>query len=180
MKNEPAGAEVAAELTPFRTANQRHNAPSTSGVPDLALSPPPGVDFAGQETREGAMRHTSIHRALTAAAILAAALGASSAAARDTKTEEPVFEFSSPFVGAQTHYIWKINRIDGSLYLCQTTTANVKCNQVAGPNGEVGPFSLSDAVAESGAAGFHVWRLNRWTGTQELCVSGAGQKGCSK
>lgn len=130
------------------------------------------------------MRNTSIRRALTAAAIFAAALGASSAAARDTKTEDPVFEFSSPFVapptGAQTHYIWKINRIDGSLYLCQTTTANVKCNQVAAPNGEVGPFSLSDAVAESGAAGFHVWRLNRWTGTQELCVSSATQKGCSK
>jgi hypothetical protein len=86
----------------------------------------------------------------------------------------------APPTGAQTHYIWKINRIDGSLYLCQTTTATVKCNQVAGPSGETGPFSLSDAVAENGAAGFHVWRLNRWTGTQELCVSATGQKGCSR
>jgi hypothetical protein len=130
------------------------------------------------------MLHKSIHRALAAAAILAGALGAQTVIAKDTKTEEPVFEFSSPFVapptGAQTHYIWKINRIDGSLYLCQTTTANVKCNQVAGPSGETGPFSLSDAVTETGAAGFHVWRLNRWTGTQELCVSASGQKGCSK
>jgi hypothetical protein len=130
------------------------------------------------------MLHKSFRRALAAAAILAGALGAQAAIAADTKTEEPVFEFSSPFVapptGAQTHYIWKINRIDGSLYLCQTTTANVKCNQVAGPNGEMGPFSLSDAVAESGAAGFHVWRLNRWTGAQELCVSATGQKGCSR
>ena len=130
------------------------------------------------------MLHTSFRRALAAAAILACALSAQAAIARDTRTEDPVFEFSSPFVappvGAQTHYIWKINRIDGSLYLCQTTTANVKSNQVAGPNGEMGPFSLSDAVAESGTAGFHVWRLNRWTGTQELCVSATGQKGCSK
>ena len=130
------------------------------------------------------MLHTSFRRALTAAAILGGALSAQAAIAKDTRTEEPVFEFSSPFVappvGAQTHYIWKINRIDGSLYLCQTTTANVKCNQVAGPNGEMGPFSLSDAVSESGAAGFHVWRLNRWTGTQELCVSAIAQKGCSK
>ena len=130
------------------------------------------------------MRHTSIHRVLAAVAILAGALIVAPANAKDAKTEDPVFEFSSPFVappiGAQTHYIWKINRIDGSLYLCQTTTANIKCNQVAGPNGETGPFSLSDAVVENGAAGFHVWRLNRWTGTQELCVSASGQKGCSK
>ena len=130
------------------------------------------------------MLPASIHRALAALALLAGALSGAPADAKDTKTEEPVFEFSSPFVappaGAQTHYIWKINRIDGSLYLCQTTTANVKCNQVAGPSGEIGPFSLSDAVAENGAAGFHVWRLNRWTGTQELCVSASGQKGCSK
>ena len=130
------------------------------------------------------MRHTSIHRVLAAVAILAGALIVAPANAKDTKTEDPVFEFSSPFVappiGAQTHYIWKINRIDGSLYLCQTTTANIKCNQVAGPNGETGPFSLSDAVVENGAAGFHVWRLNRWTGTQELCVSATGQKGCSR
>ena len=130
------------------------------------------------------MRHMSFHRGLTALALVAGALSVVPAIAKDTKTEEPVFEFSSPFVapptGAQTHYIWKINRIDGSLYLCQTTTATVKCNQVAGPNGEMGPFSLSDAVAESGTAGFHVWRLNRWTGTQELCVSATGQKGCSK
>ena len=86
------------------------------------------------------MLQTSFHRALAAAVILAGALSATSAMAKDTKTEEPVFEFSSPFVappaGAQTHYIWKINRIDGSLYLCQTTTASVKCNQVAGPSGE--------------------------------------------
>jgi hypothetical protein len=130
------------------------------------------------------MFHTSIYRALAVAAILGGALGAQTAIAKDTKTEDPVFEFSSPFVapptGAQTHYIWKINRIDGSLYLCQTTTANVKCNQVAGPSGETGPFSLSDAVVENGGAGFHVWRLNRWTGTQELCVSASGQKGCSR
>ncbi|HKP27313.1 MAG TPA: hypothetical protein VJV39_25820 [Dongiaceae bacterium] len=126
----------------------------------------------------------SFHRTIAAVATLAGALAIAPANAKDTKTEDPVFEFSSPFVappvGAQTHYIWKINRIDGSLYLCQTTTANVKCNQVAGPNGETGPFSLSDAVAENGAAGFHVWRLNRWTGTQELCVSASAQKGCSK
>ena len=130
------------------------------------------------------MHHTSIHCVLAAVAILAGALIVAPANAKDTKTEDPVFEFSSPFVappiGAQTHYIWKINRIDGSLYLCQTTTANIKCNQVAGPNGETGPFSLSDAVVENGAAGFHVWRLNRWTGTQELCVSATGQKGCGK
>ena len=131
------------------------------------------------------MRHTSIHRALAAVAILAGALIVAPANAKDTKTEEPVFEFSSPFVApptgaGQAHYIWKINRTDGSLYLCQTTTAAVRCNQVAGPNGEIGPFSVSDAVAENGAAGFHVWRLNRWTGTQELCVSASGQKGCSK
>jgi hypothetical protein len=126
----------------------------------------------------------SIHRVLAAVAILAGALIVAPANAKDTKTEDPVFEFSSPFVappiGAQTHYIWKINRIDGSLYLCQTTTANIKCYQVAGPNGETGPFSLSDAVVENGAAGFHVWRLNRWTGTKELCVSATGQKGCGK
>jgi len=131
------------------------------------------------------MHHTSIHRALAAVAILAGALMVAPADAKDTKTEEPVFEFSSPFVApptgaGQTHYIWKINRTDGSLYLCQTTTAAVRCNQVANPNGEIGPFSVSDAVAENGAAGFHVWRLNRWTGTQELCVSATGQKGCSK
>ena len=35
-------------------------------------------------------------------------------------------------------------------------------------------------LVENGAAGFHVWRLNRWTGTQELCVAATGQKGCSK
>ena len=131
------------------------------------------------------MRHTSIHRALAAVAIVAGALVVAPANAKGTKTEEPVFEFSSPFVApptgaGQTHYIWKINRTDGSLYLCQTTTAAVRCNQVASPNGEIGAFSVSDAVAENGAAGFHVWRLNRWTGTQELCVSSTGQKGCSK
>ena len=131
------------------------------------------------------MHHTSIHRALAAVALLAGALIVAPANAKDTKTEEPVFEFSSPFIApptgaAQTHYIWKINRTDGSLYLCQTTTLNIRCNQVAGPSGEIGPFSLSDAVVENGVAGFHVWRLNRWTGTQELCVSASGQKGCSK
>jgi hypothetical protein len=131
------------------------------------------------------MLQKSVHCSLAALALLAGALTATLADAKDSKTEEPVFEFSSPFVSppagaAQTYYIWKINRIDGALYLCQTTTANVKCSQVAAPNGEVGPFSLSDAVAESGAAGFHVWRLNRWTGTQELCVSATAQKGCGK
>src|SRR5215813_10551958 len=70
---------------------------------------------------------------------------------RDTRTEEPVFEFSSSFVSPQDSatpgfYIWKINRIDGSLYLCQTTSAKVQCSQVAAPSGEMGPFSLSDAV----------------------------------
>jgi len=125
------------------------------------------------------------HRTIAVSAILAGSLLATNVLAKDTKTEDPVFEFSSPFVApptgaAQTHYIWKINRIDGSLYLCQTTTANVRCNQVAGPNGEMGPFSLSDAVAENGASGFHVWRLNRWTGSQEICVSASAQKGCSK
>ena len=115
------------------------------------------------------------------AAVLASSLLAvPMAGAKDTKTEDPVFEFSSPFVAAQGHYIWKINRIDGSLYLCQKATANVRCNQVAGPNGEIGPFSLSDAVVENGLTGFHVWRLNRWTGTQELCVSSAAEHGCSK
>ena len=84
------------------------------------------------------MRHTSIHRALAAVAILAGALIIAPANAKDTKTEEPVFEFSSPFVAppagaGQTHYIWKINRTDGSLYLCQTTTINIRCDQVEGP-----------------------------------------------
>ena len=112
----------------------------------------------------------------------------SAASARDTKTEEPVFEFSSSFIAPQdsaspTFYIWKINRIDGSLYLCQMTSANVHCSQVAGPSSETGPFSLSDAVnphASKNLSGFYVWRLNRWTGTQELCVSSAAQHGCSK
>jgi hypothetical protein len=113
---------------------------------------------------------------------------ASTVQAKDTRTEEPVFEFSSSFVSPQDSatpgfYIWKINRIDGSLYLCQTTSANVHCSQVAGPSGETGPFSLSDAVNPHAAktlAGFYVWRLNRWTGTQELCVSSNAQHGCSK
>ena len=115
-------------------------------------------------------------------------LFASATYAKDTKTEEPVFEFSSSFVSPQdsatpTFYIWKINRIDGSLYLCQTTGGNVHCAQVAGPSGETGPFSLSDAVNQHTAksvTGFYVWRLNRWTGTQELCVSSATQHGCAK
>ena len=121
-----------------------------------------------------------------AAALSGVLVAASSAWAKDTKTEDPVFEFSSPFVAPQdnatpTFYIWKINRIDGSIYLCQTTTSNIRCNQVAGPSGEIGPFSLSDAVNSGrNVAGFHVWRLNRWTGTQELCVSSAAQHGCSK
>ena len=121
-----------------------------------------------------------------AAAVSGMLAAASSAWAKDTKTEDPVFEFSSPFVAppdnaTPTYYIWKINRIDGSLYLCQTTTANIRCNQVAGPSGEIGPFSLSDAVSSGrSVAGFYVWRLNRWTGTQELCVSSAAQHGCSK
>src|SRR6185503_8447450 len=97
--------------------------------PTLAHFPATGVDF-GVHDREGPMLHTSIHRVLAAIAIVAGALAASSAIAKDTKTEEPVFEFSSPFVApptgaAQTHYIWKINRIDGSLYLCQTMTINI-------------------------------------------------------
>jgi hypothetical protein len=108
--------------------------------------------------------------------------------AKDTKTEDPVFEFSSSFVSPQDSatpgfYIWKINRIDGSLYLCQTTGGSVRCDQVAGPSGETGPFSLSDAVNQHTSrtvAGFYVWRLNRWTGIQELCVSSAAQHGCSK
>jgi hypothetical protein len=115
-------------------------------------------------------------------------MAASSACAKDTKTEEPVFEFSSSFAAPQdsatpAFYIWKINRIDGSLYLCETTGGSVRCDQVAGPNGETGPFSLSDAVNQhvgKNVAGFYVWRLNRWTGTQELCVSSGTQHGCSK
>lgn len=115
-------------------------------------------------------------------------MAASAAWAKDTRTEEPVFEFSSSFVSPQDSatpgfYIWKINRIDGSLYLCQTTGGNVRCDQVAGPSGETGPFSLSDAVNQhtgKNVAGFYVWRLNRWTGAQELCVSSAAQHGCTK
>lgn len=128
---------------------------------------------------------TTLYRSYAAVATLAACLlAATSAEARDTRTEEPVFDFSSPFVSPRnsaspSHYIWKINRIDGSLYLCQTTTAKVRCNQVAGPNGELGPFTLSDAIDQD-PAGFHVWRLNRWTGSQELCVASGAQHGCSK
>lgn len=129
-----------------------------------------------------------VYRAIALTAMLAGSFMASPAGAKDTKTEEPVFEFSSSFVSPQDSatpgfYIWKINRIDGSLYLCQTTGQKVRCDQVAGPNGETGPFSLSDAVNQHTAksvAGFYVWRLNRWTGTQELCVSSAAQHGCSK
>lgn len=125
------------------------------------------------------------HRFISAVAILAGSLLATAAIAKDSRTEDPVFEFSSPFVAplnnaSPTHYIWKINRIDGALYLCQTTTVNVRCNQVASPNGELGPFSLSDAVSGTVGDGFYVWRLNRWTGTQEVCVSSPAQKGCSK
>src|SRR5262249_4258074 len=136
--------------------------------------------------REGHMTRKSIYGTLGAITILAGSLLAVSVSnARDTRTGEPVFDFSSPFVAPQNgpsplHYIWKINRIDGSLYLCQTGTSNIKCNQVAAPNGELGPFTLSDAVAENTAAGFHVWRLNRWTGTQELCLSSTAEHGCSK
>jgi hypothetical protein len=128
-------------------------------------------------------------RAIATAAISAGLLlSVSAAQARDSKTEEPVFDFSSSFVSPQdsaspTFYIWKINRIDGSLYLCQNTSTKVHCSQVAGPNGETGPFTLSDAVnphAAKSVAGFYVWRLNRWTGTQELCVSSSAQHGCSK
>jgi hypothetical protein len=130
-----------------------------------------------------------IDRKIALAVLLAGSLVAASAAdAKDTKTEEPVFEFSSSFVSPQDSatpgfYIWKINRIDGSLYLCQATSANVHCSQVSGPSGETGPFSLSDAVnphAGKKLVGFYVWRLNRWTGTQELCVSSDAQHGCSK
>jgi hypothetical protein len=135
------------------------------------------------------MLFKDIDRKIALAVLLAGSLVAASAAdAKDTRTEEPVFEFSSSFVSPQDSatpgfYIWKINRIDGSLYLCQTTSANVHCGQVAGPSGETGPFSLSDAVnphAGKNLAGFYVWRLNRWTGTQELCVSSNAQHGCSK
>jgi len=125
---------------------------------------------------------------MTAAAFAGALLAASPAQAKDTRTEEPVFEFSSSFVSPQdsaapVFYIWKINRIDGSLYLCQTPGDQVRCNQVAAPNGELGPFTLSDAVnqyAGKNVGGFYVWRLNRWTGSQELCASSSAQKGCSK
>ena len=125
---------------------------------------------------------------VTAAAFAGALLAASSVHAKDAKTEEPVFDFSSSFVSPQdsatpVFYIWKINRIDGSLYLCQTPGDKVRCNQVAAPNGELGPFTLSDAVNQHAAkstSGFYVWRLNRWTGTQELCTSSAAQKGCSR
>ncbi len=134
------------------------------------------------------MNSKPVHQTIVMAAIAGAILAASPASAKDTKTEEPVFDFSSSFVSPQdgaapTFYIWKINRIDGSLYLCQTPGDKVRCNQVAAPNGELGPFSLSDAVnqhAGRNTTGFYVWRLNRWTGTQELCVSSAAQKGCSK
>lgn len=128
------------------------------------------------------------HQTIAMVAILAGSFPlASSTHAKDTRTEEPVFEFSSSFISLQdsatpTFYIWKINRIDGSLYLCQTTSSAVHCNQVAAPNGETGPFSLSDAVNQhvgKNVTGFYVWRLNRWTGTQELCVSSATQHGCS-
>ena len=131
----------------------------------------------------------NIDRRMMAGLLLGGALvTASTAGAKDTRTEEPVFEFSSSFVSPQDSatpgfYIWKINRTDGSLYLCQTTSANVHCGQVAGPSGETGPFSLSDAVnprAGKALAGFYVWRLNRWTGTQELCISSNAQHGCSK
>jgi len=135
------------------------------------------------------MLFRNIDRTIACAMLLLASHVATAAAdAKDTKTEEPVFEFSSSVVSPQDSatpgfYIWKINRIDGSLYLCQTTTTNIHCNQVAGPSGETGPFSLSDAVnphASKNLAGFYVWRLNRWTGTQELCVSSNTQHGCSK
>jgi len=130
------------------------------------------------------LRRTIAMITLVAGALVAAPL----AGAKDTRTEEPVFEFSSSFVSPQDSatpgfYIWKINRIDGSLYLCQSWPDKVRCEQVAGPNGELGPFSLSDAVNQhtgKNVAGFYVWRLNRWTGTQELCVSSAAQHGCSK
>lgn len=135
------------------------------------------------------MHSTSVYQKRLWAPIFAAAiLAASSAQARDTRTEEPVFDFSSPFVSAQVgaapvFYIWKVNRIDGSLYLCQTTSSNVRCNQVAGPSDQIGPFTVSDAIGQQagdGGAAFYVWRLNRWNGTQELCASAGTQHGCSK
>jgi hypothetical protein len=131
----------------------------------------------------------SFRRTIAMATIAAGLLlSVSAAQAKDSRTEEPVFDFSSSFVSPQdsaspTFYIWKINRIDGSLYLCDNASGKVRCAQVAGPNGETGPFTLSDAVnphAGRNVAGFYVWRLNRWTGTQELCVSSTAQHGCSK
>src|SRR5690606_33075201 len=99
--------------------------------------------LARLSTWEAEMHSTSVYQKRLWAPIFAAAiLAASSAQARDTRTEEPVFDFSSPFVSAQggaapVFYIWKVNRIDGSLYLCQTTSSNVRCNQVAGPSDQI-------------------------------------------
>ena len=135
------------------------------------------------------MQSRPVYQIILLVALLAnPPLATTSAHARDTKTEEPVFEFSSsvvaPTAGATTvFYIWKINRIDGSLYLCQTSSGAVRCDQVAGASSEVGPFSLSDVVnleSVSKVSGLHVWRVNRWTGTQELCVSSVAQAGCFK
>ncbi len=129
----------------------------------------------------------SVCQTMVACAMVAGSLLAPSlASARDTRTEEPVFDFSSPFVSQQgsatpVFYIWKVNRIDGSLYLCQTTSGNVRCNQVAGPSGQLGPFTVSDAFEQQAAGsgtGFYVWRLNRWNGTQELCSSTGAEHGC--
>lgn len=130
-----------------------------------------------------------VYQTIVMVATLAGSLLAASAAlAKDTRTEEAVFDFSSPFVSSQgsaapVFNIWKVNRIDGSLYLCQTTSANVRCKQVAGPSDQLGPFTLSDAFdlpAGAGGTDHYVWRLNRWTGTQELCVASGAQPGCSR
>lgn len=135
------------------------------------------------------MQGKPVYQTIVAVAtIVGSLLAASLAQAKDTKTEEPVFDFSSPFVTSQgspapVFSIWKVNRIDGSLYLCQTTSNAVRCRQVAGPSDQIGPFTLSDAFTESagGNAGdLYVWRLNRWNGTQELCVASGAQPGCRK
>lgn len=135
------------------------------------------------------MQGKPVYQTIVAVAtVLGPLLAASLAQAKDTKTEEPVFDFSSPFVSSQgsavpVFSIWKVNRIDGSLYLCQTTTDTVRCKQVAGPSDQIGPFTISDAFTQqagANAADFYVWRLNRWSGTQELCVASGAQPGCRK
>jgi hypothetical protein len=83
---------------------------------------------------EAEMPNKSVYQTIVTAAVLAGALLASSPAhAKDTKTEEPIFDFSTSFVSPQdgtapVFYIWKINRIDGSLYLCQTPGDKARCD----------------------------------------------------